>query len=35
MRQYDPSTRIARRLAMPVAVGRISVEPEGVTISSE
>jgi hypothetical protein len=35
MRQYDPSGRIARRLAMPVSVGRITVEPTGVTISSD
>jgi hypothetical protein len=35
MRQYDPTGRIARRLAMPVSVGRIAVQPSAVTIGPE
>ena len=35
MRQYDPTGRIARRLAMPVTIGRITVGPTAVTISTE
>jgi hypothetical protein len=34
MRQYDPTGRIARRLAMPVTMGRIAVEPGAVTIGA-
>jgi len=34
-RQFDPTGRIARRLAMPVTVGRIAIEPSGITISSD
>ena len=34
-RQFDPTGRIARRLAMPVTVGRITVEPAGITISPD
>ena len=34
-RQFDPTGRIARRLAMPVKIGRVTVEPAGVTISVE
>ncbi len=34
-RQFDPTGRIARRLAMPVTVGRITIEPSGITISPD
>ena len=34
-RQFDPTGRIARRLAMPVTVGRIAIEPTGITISPD
>jgi 4-amino-4-deoxy-L-arabinose transferase-like glycosyltransferase len=34
-RQYDPTGRIARRLAMPVTVGRIAIAPDAVTISAD
>jgi 4-amino-4-deoxy-L-arabinose transferase-like glycosyltransferase len=34
-RQYDPTGRIARRLAMPVAVGRIAIAPDAITISTD
>jgi hypothetical protein len=34
-RQFDPTGRIARRLAMPVTVGRIAIEPSRITISSD
>ncbi|MGH7331982.1 MAG: LmeA family phospholipid-binding protein, partial [Candidatus Rokuibacteriota bacterium] len=34
-RQFDPTGRIARRLAMPVTVGRIVIEPGGITISPD
>jgi LmeA-like phospholipid-binding/Dolichyl-phosphate-mannose-protein mannosyltransferase len=35
MRQYDPTGRIARRLAMPITIGRIAVDPASITISSD
>jgi hypothetical protein len=35
MRQYDPTRGIARHLAMPVTVGRITVQPAAVTIGAE
>jgi len=35
MRQYDPTGRIARRLAMPLTVGTIAVGPSAVTIGIE
>ena len=35
MRQYDPTGRIARRLAMPVSVGAITVQPAAVTIGAK
>ena len=35
MRQYDPTGRIARRLAMPVTLGRVAVQPGAVTIGGE
>jgi hypothetical protein len=35
MRQYDPTGGIARHLAMPVTVGRITVQPTAVTIGAE
>jgi Dolichyl-phosphate-mannose-protein mannosyltransferase/LmeA-like phospholipid-binding len=34
-RQFDPTGRIARRLVMPVTVGRIAIEPSAVTVSSD
>jgi 4-amino-4-deoxy-L-arabinose transferase-like glycosyltransferase len=34
-RQFDPTGRIARRLAMPVTVGRIAIDPAGITISPD
>ena len=34
-REFDPTGRIARRLVMPVTVGRITIEPAAVTISSD
>jgi hypothetical protein len=35
MRQYDPTGRIARRLVMPVGIGRIAIDPAAIVISSE
>lgn len=35
MRQYDPTGRIARRLVMPVGIGRIAIAPEAITIAAE
>jgi hypothetical protein len=35
MRQYDPTGRIARRLVMPVGVGRIAIDPAAITVSTE
>lgn len=35
MRQYDPTGRISQRLAMPVTVGRITIDPRAITISAE
>ena len=35
VRQYDPTGRIARRLAMPVSLGRIAIDPAAITISTE
>jgi Dolichyl-phosphate-mannose-protein mannosyltransferase/LmeA-like phospholipid-binding len=34
-RQFDPTGRVARRLAMPVKIGRVTVQPAGITISAE
>jgi hypothetical protein len=34
-RQYDPTGRIARRLAMPVTIGRIAIEPTAISVSTE
>jgi hypothetical protein len=34
-RQFDPTGRIARRLAMPVRVGRIAIDPAAITISPD
>jgi hypothetical protein len=34
-RQYDPTGRIARRLAMPVKIGQVTIQADGVTISGE
>jgi hypothetical protein len=35
MRQYDPTGRIARRLAMPLTVGSIAVRPDAVIIGTK
>jgi hypothetical protein len=35
MRQYDPTGRIARRLAMPVTVGRVTIDRAAITIGAE
>lgn len=35
VRRYDPSRRLARRLPMPVALGRVAIIPEAIRVPTK